>query len=70
MKERKEKTKTIGERRRGNLTKNFVQDFEYLDSLGTGAPGRSCSLNVTEIQEEMGKITAIRALQASPACIP
>lgn len=50
--------------------KNFVQDFEYLDSLGTKTSGRSYSLNVTEIQEEMGKIVAVEALRAHPVCAP
>lgn len=59
MKERKEKEKNRGVKK-GKLDKikNFVQDTEYLDLLGTKTPGRSYSLNVTEIQEEMGKIIA------------
>lgn len=60
MKQRKEKFNNRGVKK-GKLDKimNFVQDFEYLDLLGTQTPGWSYSLNVMEIQEEMGKIIAV-----------
>lgn len=60
MKERKEKEKNRAVKT-GKLDKikMFVQDFEYLDSLGTKTPSGSYSLNVTDIEEEMGKIIAI-----------